>query len=85
MVNGTGAAVSKEVRAAQAAMGIASLSEVYDHEPMWAHYLSPDAARLMGAAVEGFGAAECQRPESDTVSLLMGHDSARDTSFATQL
>ncbi len=28
----------KEVLAAREKLGIASLSEVYDHEPMWAHY-----------------------------------------------
>jgi len=48
-------------------------------------FVSPDAAKLMGAALDGFRAVECQRPAPDTVSLLVGHDSARDTSFATQL
>lgn len=38
LTGGTGSTVQEEVRAAQHRMGIASLSEVSDHEPMWAHY-----------------------------------------------
>lgn len=38
LANATSQRVRTEVQRAQEAMGIASLSEVFDHEPMWAHY-----------------------------------------------
>ncbi len=39
---------SSKIKEEMEAVGIASMSEVYDHEPMWAHY----AARFTGMCVE---------------------------------
>ena len=38
----------REVRQAQARLGVASFSEVFDHEPMWAHY----ADRFTGMCIQ---------------------------------
>lgn len=44
-------------------------------------YFSPGAADIFAPELEDLNAVLCEQPESDEVSLLVGHAHATDTSF----
>jgi hypothetical protein len=43
-------------------------------------YFSPGAVAIFGTTLTLHDGQRCERPSSDDVSLLVGHDDARDTS-----
>ena len=47
-------------------------------------YFSPAGTKLIGSALgSGYALEECPEPPSEDVTLLVGHDSARDTASLT--